>query len=131
MPLLNPGAIVCASPFLSTRFQVRRRAATTGSNGRGKTADVIPPCAARGIITAKGDNGMDRQEGGSTATSTIIVVTKYPLRKQAAGILPDQVLYRGIEYVVIDVEDYLDFGAGWVEATCTSDQIADVPVARR
>jgi hypothetical protein len=129
MPLLNPAIYVLSSPFLKTTFDVRRRVSVVAGNGRGKTVDTLYP-GNIGVIAPAGDNASQRDEGGATGTTTVRVASKFPLRKQADGILPDQVLYRGIEYLVIEVEDALDFGIGWTVATCTSDQIADIPVGR-
>jgi hypothetical protein len=127
--MVNPGLVVLSSPMLMATCSVRRRSVLVNGQGRGKTTeDVIPNVKA--IINAQGANGQRRSETSSIGYTTYSVITKYPLRKQAAGILPDIVLYAGMELLVIELKDYTRYGGGWVEATCTSQQIADAPTGR-
>lgn len=131
MPLLNPALIVTTSPMLATSFQVRRRAqAVNPENGRTQESDTLVPRAG-GIVTPVGNNGQERGDDGAYGFTTYSVITRYPLRKEAEGVLPDIVLWRGKHLVVTDVVDYLAFGDGWVEATCTSQKIADRPIGAR
>ncbi len=129
MALLNP-SVVLSSPLLASRFAVRRRAAVVDMHGRSKTSDQIIPRLG-GIVAASGNNSQERGDDATTSSTTYTVITRFALRKAARGVAPDVVLFRGMELLVIDVADYLNFGAGWVEATCTSDRIEDRPVGAR
>ena len=125
MPLIDPG-VIAASPFLSSRFNVRRRIAAVSDKGRSISTDSILKRKVGIVVGGGGGNGQDRTPSATTSTSTYQITTRFPLRKQAIGILPDVVLWRGLELLVTDVVDSTQFGAGWVLATCTSDKIADV-----
>lgn len=124
MPMLNPGLVVLSSPMLVDTFAVRRRAVEVLGNGRGKTTDSVVR-GIRGVVCATGNNGQKRSEDSAIGFTTYTVITKYPLRKQAEGIEPDLVLWKGRQLQVIDLADYTPYGTGWVEATCTSQTIPD------
>ena len=124
MPMLDPGLIVLSSPLLVSRYTVRRRAVTVNDSGRGKvTTEDIPNIVA--VINAQGANGQRRNADSAIGLTTYSVIAKFALRKQAEGILPDIVLYAGMELLVVDVQDYTRYGTGWVQATCTSQRIED------
>ena len=124
MPLMMAGIIVANSPVLADTFDVRRSTGLVGPNGRGSFSAVVIK-GVRGAISPSKDNGQERTEDAATGTSSYDVITRYALRKQARGIKPDVVLYRRMELLVTEVEDYLPFGGGWVVATCMSQEIAD------
>ena len=123
---LDPTAVL-SSPMLASRFKVRRRSAGVGANGRTTHQDEVISWTG-GVVSPIGANGQKREESGSHGETTYSVITRFRLRKQAEGVLPDVVLYAGQELLVIDVEDYSRYGRGWVQATCTSQRIVDARV---
>lgn len=100
-------------------FQVVRRAEHVSQFGR---AEIAPggTTIAYGTLYPTGDNSLVRQADYEHSQKTMTIVTKFRLRMSAPGYQPDIVLYRGSSYIVRNVRDYTQWGAGFVEAECTS-----------
>ena len=129
MPLLNPGIIVASSPMLSDEFSVRRSVESVNTSGRRRNSDTVIP-NLRGVISQP-KKATKRGESRTQATSTYSVITRFRLRGESKvppnAWAPDVVLFKGMELMVIDVQDYAPFGVGWVEATCTSNKVVQPP----
>jgi hypothetical protein len=121
MPLLDPSTDVIGDPNLFDLFNVRRQVVQMEA-GRTKHVDELIE-AQSGIIGPVGYNRNTRTKSSARSVSNWLVITRFRLRKQAAGILPDIVLYADMELLVVDVNDYARFGPGWVEATCSNELV--------
>lgn len=128
MPLLNVTSVL-ASPFFADRFQVRRRTAVVGPNGRNKNKDDLS--WQSGVVQPDGNNTQERNKEEAHGNKTISVITKFPLRDQVNGALPDVVIWRGDEYLVDAVDDLTNYGPGFVEATCISQDAQEAPPGRQ
>jgi galactose-6-phosphate isomerase len=125
MPQLDPGSVVLFSPMFQTSFSVIRRVQGVDNNGRMTETDTTFP--ALGVIHAAGENTQERPKDYATGRKSIAVYTQFRLRPQTEGYVPDLVVYRGDNYLVQTMEDYTDFGEGWVQAYCTSQDLQDAP----
>ncbi len=121
---------IAADPFL-----VIRRIETVNAYGE---AGNKPPerIDAFGAVYPTGSNSLVREDAYSTGLNTIKVVTQFKLRgpsKEATNrgtdvpYKPDIILWKGSHYVVVSLNDYSQYGAGFVEAECMSTDYIDPP----
>ena len=122
---------VLLDPFIaSTAFTVIRRQQTVGTNGL--PVITTTTFAAVGALTPSGDNSLVREEAYEQQANSISVITSFRLRgpaKLADGTeyMPDVILWDGNHYIVRDLKDWTQFGAGMVEAECLSYDFVDLP----
>lgn len=131
MPDIDVSDLLFDPDIAGTTFDVIRRQETVGANGVASVApttfeDVV------GSITPTGDNSLVREEGYSTQSNTIKVITTFRLRgpSKDAGhnFQPDIVVWNGTNYEVKSLNEFTPFGAGFVEADCISiDFTAQAP----
>jgi hypothetical protein len=124
---------VLADPFIAgQKFVVVRRQQTVGTNGLVSITESR--FNASGSVVPSGDNSLVREEAYSQQANSITVVTGFRLRGVAktaggASYLPDLVLWQDNYYIVRDLKDWTDFGAGMTEAECLSFNYVDQPPA--
>lgn len=111
-------------------FWVYRRSQTVGDNGRAVLAGAWLP--AIGSVTPTGDQSLTRADAFQTQARTIDVVTTFRLRgvsrtERGVEYQPDMVFWDGDFFVVKDLSDYSRYGAGMMEAECTSVDYKDRP----
>jgi galactose-6-phosphate isomerase len=116
--------VICEE--LSDRFDVIRRPEVISQSGRSVTTQVTVP-GLLGTIYPSGDNSLVRQADYELGRKTLTICTTYRLQQAAPKHQPDLVLYRGNQYVVSNVKDWSPFGAGFVEAECSSIIPIDAP----
>lgn len=125
MATLDVSEIIVCAEFADT-FQVEQRPETLSQSGR---SQVTPagPTTQLGVIYPTGDNRLQRQADKEFGLKTLTCVTTYRLRTASPGAQPDRVYYRGNIYIVTEVEDYSQYGAGFVVAQLSSVQSIDSP----
>lgn len=129
MPDLDVNDLILDPEVAATGFQVLRRRETVTDQGR--TSVNIATYAAFGSIVPSGDNSLIREEGYGIGAKTINVITNFWLRHQAQDgpggyrYQPDIVVWNGNKYLVKAVNDYSQFGQGFVEAECSSMDMID------
>jgi hypothetical protein len=104
-----------------------------GSNGR----SAVTPQTINGLygpIKPADANDLKRYPEMDLTDKTITVTTMFPLRAEAetAGteFKPDLVVWNGNNFIVRHVEDWSNFGPGFVRAICTSIDLVDAPPQR-
>jgi hypothetical protein len=117
--------IVLTSPMFMDTFTVVRR--ESGVNAQGRTAVIETQIPTTGVVQPSGANTQERPKDYATGRKSCLVITKFRLRQQTQGYLPDLVLWRGDDYLVETVEDYTNYGNGFVQAYCTSQDLQDEP----
>jgi hypothetical protein len=128
MPLLDVSDVLTDPDIAGERLEVVRRFETV--NGFGESVVTTKRYAVRGSVTPVGDNSLIREEAYQAEAQTILVVTAFLLRgpsKNPAGqsFQPDVILWLGDSYVVRVLNDYSRYGAGMVEAECSSIDFID------
>jgi hypothetical protein len=124
---------VLASPIVAgERFVVQRRIETVDQYGQSQIATQT--YSAIGSIVPTGDNSLVREEAYQQQAKSITVRTTFRLRgaaKDGPGYhyQPDLVIWKGDAFIVRTVDDYSQYGAGMVEAACTSIDLIDQPSA--
>lgn len=115
MPLLNPGRVIASPMIGQSRFAVRRRIEVINEHGRNAEQNTTIP-GVYGICDVDGDNHSDRGEDQTSSRKSIAIFTKFALRGESKDYKQDIVIYRGNEFLIETVDDFLDFGEGWIEA---------------
>ncbi len=126
MALLDVDSVLLDPDFLDN-FIVQRRMETVDNNGYSQLSTTS--YTAVGVVNPIAPNDLDRQAGYQVMGRTISVVTKFALRGEVTGEQPDIVLWRGNHYVVKAINLYPQYGAGFIEAECTSMDRVDTATA--
>lgn len=123
-------------------FCVIRRQQTINVHGEG--VDTETRFYPIGQISPTGDNSLVREAAFQAQMDTIMVLTTFRLRAVArevsnpgnlpvppasATYQPDIVLFNGSHYVVQTLNEFTQFGGGFVEAECVSIDYVDNPPA--
>lgn len=123
MPTLDVTEVIDSSEFSDT-FTVERRSAVVNANGRTEvTTSLIPD--VNGVVYPTAPNNLLRQPDQQNAPQTIDVITTFRLRGPTDGGQPDIVSWAGDRYLVIGLQDYTRWGAGFVQASCSSIDSVD------
>jgi len=121
---------VVLDPLLADKFSRVRRAETISVvTGRSSVASVQTDNLI-GVVTMYKDIETIRTEFPEVQFSTrvINVVTKANLQAAIAGYQPDLVIWRGDNFIVLQVSPYPQYGSGFYEAVCMSIDLADAAI---
>jgi hypothetical protein len=122
---------ILADPFIAGEtFTVIRRLEVVDPYGQSQV--TTQSFAAFGSITPAGDNSLVREEAFQTQAKSITVTTTFQLRGPAKDgfgntYQPDLVAWKGDNFIVRSVSDFSQYGAGMVQADCTSIDLVDQP----
>ena len=105
-------------PEFSDTFQVMSRPASVDDFGRSVVSQVIAQPLA--TIYPTGDNRLQREADWQAKRKTLTIVTPYRLKSAAMGFQADLISYRGTTYIIEQVEDYSQYGAGIIVAQASS-----------
>ena len=122
MPFLDVTDVLLDPDFADT-IGVIRRTEVVNSYGEAQVYDK-PDFNIIAVVTTPGANELSRLPEYATFTNTISVITKFPLRSasqenSADNYQPDLIVYQNTKYVVNHVDDYTQYGPGFVQAICT------------
>jgi hypothetical protein len=115
---------VTICPEFSDTFQLMRRQEMISSHGR-TTVSVQQTQNILGTLYPTGDNSLVRQEDFQHGQETLTIATPFRLRIGSPGYQPDYIAFRGDLYMVRSVQDYTQYGAGFVVAECSSIRSVD------
>ena len=124
MPGLDVNVVLYSQLRMDTFTVVRRE---SGVNEQGRTVTIERKIPTTGVVQPTGANTQERPKDYATGRKSCLVVTQFRLRAQTQGYIPDLVLWRGDDYLVETVEDYTNYGRGFVQASCTSQDLQDAP----
>jgi hypothetical protein len=118
-----------SSPYLAQRFTVIRRPATVSTTGKVQIGPT-ERLDAIGVITFPSAARLQREDAYQIQGKAISIVTKtrlYGAMRDRAGqqYQPDVILWRGDHYQVVSVDDWTNFGAGFVNALAASTDYVD------
>ena len=119
MALLDVTSILTDPDFASVFSVVRRTEIVSVDTGLSEISEMLVPDLV-GVITPGDAMSLVRDDVGQVTGRSISVVTKYPLRMSSEGVQPDIVRWNSVDYTVITESPYLNFGAGFVQATAMS-----------
>jgi galactose-6-phosphate isomerase len=116
-----------SDPDFTDLFAVTRRAETLDSKGRVVALRKSYPNVI-GVVTPNDPSDLDRAADYDSQTKSLTVITQFQLRPATTGFKPDIVEWNGDRYLVRHVSQFSHFGAGFVEAECSSMDRMDNPV---
>lgn len=118
MPLLDLSELMTDPTFVEA-FTVIRATKATGDNGRTKLTPQRIPNVIGGVQPA-GSLDLQRLPEGSNLRGAVAVWTKYILTdgQLSEDLTADQIEWNGHLYTVMSVEDFSQFGEGFVKAVC-------------
>jgi hypothetical protein len=112
--------------FEDDDFEVIRSVETVGTDGRALFL-VQAPFASAGVVQPAAGRSLMMLPEGARIQGSIDIWTKEPLRMNDGTYAADVICWHGRSYVVSNVEDFLNYGAGYVRATCTLHKLTEGP----
>lgn len=112
---------------LQDSFAVKRREQVVDNDGY--ASNNVTDDEGFGVVCMASPNDLLRLPEEQRTTKTLSIVTRYPLRATAPDVSPDLVGWQGSFFVVVNVEPYTHFGAGFVQALCSSQNYQDAAPA--
>lgn len=106
-------------------FTVLRRQETIPSIGPATISTTS--YSAEGVVTAASPNDLKRLPEFDMSRKAISIVTQFRLQLNSVGYKPDIVQWGGDNFLLVLLDDYSHYGAGFVEAIAASIDYQDVP----
>ena len=103
-------------PDFADAFFLMRQTQTVDSNGLAHNAETATPC--EGACFPGSGNKLIRTRDGDRVEADITIVTRTILHDGRGAVPADSVEWMGQRYVVTYVEDYANWGGGFVQAHC-------------
>ena len=126
MALLDVTADVLYDPMFVDDITVVRSQRTV--NAQGLTVDTPGQYYAVGSVQPSPGRDLEQLPEGERTGSFVTIVTTFRLFPLTATTAPDQVIWQGKSYRVQHVEDWSNFGQGFVSAICRLiDMVPDGP----
>lgn len=113
MPSLDVSDVL-DDPLFRTDFSVKRNVATVGANGRPAFVETVT--LTTGVITSDSGENLLRTADARNAIGRIMIHTKFFLHSGENGIEADIIVWREREWTIIVVNDYSEYGLGFVSA---------------
>lgn len=136
MPTLDVSELLTDPTFVQTITVIRQRE-VVGEDGRTtKEYETIPDVVAsvQPKDTAIGGNSLSRESDSEYRGAALDVFTKFRLRSVSREgaeeqYQPDIVVYKHDHYLVVLLNDFSDYGDGYIHAECSSvESIDEAPV---
>lgn len=118
-------------PLLIDRFQVVRRAETVNNYGRSTTKNLY--FNTFGVVDSASPNDLQRLGDYQFQGGAISVVCQFKLRgvsqEARQNYQPDLIQWDSATYIVVTVENYSRYGAGWIQAIAveTTPFVSEAP----
>lgn len=124
---------VLLDPDFTDTFIVNRRVEVV-SSATGRSATTVFKKPTFGVVTATGSDDLSRLQDADVFKRSITIVTKFKLRGEVednakTNWKPDLITWRGDNFIVKVIDLYPQFGAGFVQAICSSEDLVDQPPA--
>lgn len=128
MPGIDVTGILLDPDIAGTPFTVIRRSEIVSNFGLSTVRSKSIP-NVRGSVQPTGENSLVREAAFDVQAKTIKVITTFRLRgvstQAGANYKPDLILWNGDYYEVRVINDYSQFGGGFIDAECTSIDYVD------
>lgn len=126
MPVLDVTEIL-GDPDFAQQIMVRRGVLTEDDNGRGSMS-YPPDVSTSAVVVPASGYDLMRLPDAERNEEHIRVYTQFPLSiGQGPSQTADLIIFHGKQYVVTQLDDYTDFGAGFVSALCAMRSLENEP----
>lgn len=126
MSEIDVSDVLLGSEIAGTQFIVQRRQEAVGQDGFG--AQQLLQLQAYGSVQPM-EAELLREPEYDGVTNGIIVITPFRLRSaskaQGNNYKPDIILWNGNSYIVRRIENWSQYGAGFIKAECVSEDFID------
>lgn len=122
MPFLDVTDVLLDPDFCDTTLTYKHRVVQVDSDGFATTV-ISDPLPFSGVVTVDSSIQAQLRMSGQTVNGNILVITATRLTSGGTGVLGDLVKYQGREYLVMSVDPYTAYGAGFVQAHCELNPI--------
>lgn len=133
MPEIDVSDLLLDSFIAGEELTILRRTEVVGANGVPAITEVEVAPKPFGSVQPSGDNSLVREDAFQQQAKSIRVITSFRLRGEARDggqdFQPDIVVWNGSRFLVRTIEDYSRYGAGMIQADCTSMNFVDPPPA--
>lgn len=116
MALLDVSDILTDPDFVSFGILCERQSQTVGDDGL--AINVTDQMKFSGVITSDNGDLLVRSDSGERIKGNINIHTRFPLVDGQDGRSADIVIWKGRRYTVSSVNDWSDYGRGFVRAIC-------------
>ncbi len=116
MALLDVTDIISDPDFMDTGLVCERLVQTIGNNGIATNVQRLMKFS--GVITSDRGDILERVVQGERIVGSIMIHSRFRLTDGKAGFTADVVRWNGRRFTVSSVNDYSNFGRGFVCATC-------------
>lgn len=131
-PLLDVSDVL-TDPMFVEPLLITRQNVTVGNNGRATvTQEVITP-KPYGVVTSEADDDVIVGEDALLRPNMIRVTTKFRIQgpSKEGERDGDIVTWNGDPYIVMKIDNFSKWGAGFMTAVCQSMSSVDNPPGRR
>jgi galactose-6-phosphate isomerase len=119
-----------ARPSFQDSFAVTRRQQSVNTYGEASAVSTSMGTQS-GVVWPSQPNERKIVPDLTVTDKTITIITAFALRSEAevsgTEYLPDIVTWHGDSFLVRNVEDWSGYGAGFVQAICSSIDVVDQP----
>ena len=113
-------------PEFMSSFGVQRREQNDSNYGRAQNTPIWT-IQGIGVLTAASPNQLVRLPEEQHMSKTIEIITTFAIQGPSEGICPDLIFWNGDTYVVQILDDWSNYGPGFVHVVCTSMDSVDEP----
>ncbi len=106
-------------PEFLDSFIVTRRAQNVNNYGRSENT-VLWASTALGVVAATSPNQLNRLPEQQHIGKSIEITTTFPIQGPIEGGSPDIIVWNGDNYVVCLLDDWSNYGPGFVHVVCRS-----------
>lgn len=120
MARINLNRVVISNAFVEV-FHIVRYGTTKDAKGRTvNTPTTLPD--QYGAVAVASPNDLRRLPDYEFQSQVLSIVTNSKVQGVAPGFQPDHIMWRGVEYIVIDVGPYPQYGPGFWQVLCEAYQ---------
>jgi galactose-6-phosphate isomerase len=133
VPSIDVNEVILGGDIAGEAFQVIRRRQTMVDGMAVEVETLLTGMV--GAIAPTGDNSLVRAEGFTEQNETLQVVTNFMLRGPSrtaddAEWMADLVVWQGSRYIVRTVNNFSQYGRGFIQAECLSFDYVDLPPSK-
>lgn len=114
------------APEFMDNFLVSRRAQAVDNYGRAQN-QVLWTRPGIGVVTPATPDQLERLPEQQYQSRTIEIISTFPIQGPSETDSPDIIQWGGDIFVVIALDDWANYGPGFVHAVCTSMDSTDIP----
>lgn len=118
---------VLDDPMLVNTFTVLRRSLGVGEDGRASTGTPTEYPGIIGSVQYESSSETQKRDDGQYSPRNLKIFTRFHLYKASENYAPDQIIWGGEIYEILDVQSYANYGAGHYIGIARSIKVMNQP----